>query len=291
MIIAWILYIIFGFGTSVAQKNSSVVISVDSKKPTSQVYIIVISVVACIFFFITSGFNLKTNLISIIYSLVFAVICILSNLVALIIYRYFDVANVAVVNNVGTIILTTIMGLIIFDEKITFSVAVKVVLMIIAVILVFLSNGKGKRFSTKNIRYLIYSLVVSSTSWLILKLYSNVDNAASNSAFCFYTNLFMLGYLSVWLSFKLKKSGEPFSIESMHFGKKELFSAIFAVVTSNASDLVRMYMIGKMDMVVVTPIITALGLIVSAITSVIYREKLNYFSYIAIAISIFVAFA
>ena len=98
--------------------------------------------------------------------------------------------------------------------------------------------------------------------------------------------LFGQFYYSIYFPFckaKYKKGVLADSVALLR--PRRLISLAGNTVCSNISSLVGIWIVAQMDISVYTPIGSALGIVVGVVASLIFREKLGIFSYLAAAVA------
>ena len=307
MMLLWLIYMTTSLLYSLASKNCSNVIQVEKGTPAFAIYTGMVAVFACAFFFVCGGFSLTVNLPSLLYALWFSVLCIGSLFLNLKVYLYYPIANVNVINSIGSILLTTLAGVLWLNEKMTVGVMIRCALVIVVVTLVFLSGKHSEKSKEQpsdqetdktpavhkskwQLCYLIGMPVMTAIVFLTMKGFSMIPGKISDTSFCFFANVFMFLYALIWLPLCLCKNKTSLRAADLHFGRRELLATLFIVLSSNTVSLLEFSLVARTDMVVFTPVSTAITILVSVVSSLIYKEKLNVYSVLAILLSLAVIF-
>ena len=105
------------------------------------------------------------------------------------------------------------------------------------------------------------------------------------NSFFFWSNAILLVGALLLIAFLLikEKSSLFESLSILH--PKKLISLAGNTVCSNIGSIVALLLVAQMDLSVYTPVASAIGVIVAVIASVIFREKLGIFSYLAAAVA------
>lgn len=257
--------------------------------------LIVNSLVACVFFYISSGFIIAINLSTFIYSIVYATIVALSLILQLIVYRYATISNVNVITSVTTMVCTSIVGWCVFFEKIDTDGILKLVLMSIAVILVFfdqrkLVDNKESRDKRKGallplIIIIVGITIVGCANTVILKFFTNSDTVTNDNSFFFFTNVILcFGATISFLIACLLNKGEFCSSTTLLHPKK-LVSIVGNTICSNILTIITVLIIGRIDVALYSPISSAVAVIIGLICSLLFKEKVGVFSYTAATIA------
>ena len=252
-------------------------------------------IVACLFFLIADGFRVALNLPTFMYSLVFAFLVAASLFVSLWLLKLATISGVNILSSAFGLVLTSAMGFLAFSEEPTPIKLIRIALMVIAAAFVFIDEGRinGKRDGKKRgLRALLplffavtLSAVISCLVTLVTKLYVTSDAVASENSFFFWTNVLLaLGSALVFVLMCLK-SRTAFRDSMSLLRPKKLISLTGNTLCSNAASLIAILLVAQMELSVYTPVSSAIGIIVAVIASLIFRERLGLFSYLAAAVA------
>ena len=256
------------------------------------------SVTAMIFFLCLTGFKLVVTPENILFGLALSVTCTGSLLLFLYTLSKFDIADVTVFKSGGCMILTYVIGLIIFSEKITLTNAIQLTVIAAAIGLVYYEHkSMAMKRKDKNsafaILLLILLAVILAMQNLVNKLYmENLPNGSSGfldrnlNSFFFFTNVFQLlfgvtGFL--FLYFRTKPTKAQLA---PYFTPANLCVNSVNTIMSNLVGLFSTLIIALMDMSVFSPISSAIGIIAAGASSLLVKEKPSKFSIIAMALSV-----
>ena len=161
--------------------------------------LIINSVVACGFFFVSGGFKLSVNAPTLIYSSVYALIVAISVVADLLVLRYVSISNANITTNVAGMICTALLGWLLFSEDLDAIKILRIAIMIVAIILEFLeqkNKTKSISLSSENDRKNVIAFVLTVTAitgticanTVILKLFSLSTAVTDENSFFFFTN-------------------------------------------------------------------------------------------------------
>lgn len=289
------LYAVTAFSNSAFSKLCSNTVT-GGGRARYAAYYTVHSFVACIFYIVSGGFSISLNLPTLIYSVAFALAILINMLVSMLMLKQMNVLGAGILSNPLRILLTSAMGAMIFGEIITCTVVIRILLMGVSAVLIYLDlrkrhNGKGDTYRPRgNLkRYLplmLLSVLLSAVQTIITKSFAVSDTVTDEHSFYLLTNVVMLLASMALLASELigsrRKIGDALSI----FEPKRIIPTVANVVSNNVSSLVLIPILAATDVAVFTPISSAYGIVVGVMTSILFREKLGVFSYLAAAVAI-----
>ena len=285
---------IVSLGARAFSKLSSNIVIGHSKARYALFYAIN-STVACAFFIVADEFRVELNLLTFIYSLVFALLVAASLFVSLWMLKFATISGVNILSSSFSLVLSSAMGFLAFSEELTAIKLLRIALMILAAVFVFLDEGrKSKQKSAKNsglcalLRLglaVTVSAVISCLVTLVTKLYTNSDAVASDNSFFFWSNAILLVGSLMFIAFLLIKEKSSFIDSLSLLRPRKLVSLAGNTVCSNIGSVIALLLVAQMDLSVYTPVASAIGVIVAVIASVIFREKLGIFSYLAATVA------
>lgn len=248
------------------------------------VFLTVNGIIACAFFFVSSGFRLTLTPLTVLYSVVYAVIVFLCLVFTMKAYSVATLSCVYVVKSACELIATSCIGFIFYKEEINAEKIVRILLMIAAVLLIFADlrkntaalrseNNTPRRKLFKTVAVLSILITSSVMSTVVLKLYSEETMVSDNNSFFFFTNVFLIiGSIGWFLIRNLKNPKILFHYIS-EYNPKSLLLFSGNTVCSNITSLVGILLIAKIDVSVYTPVTAALGIVCAVLASVLMREK------------------
>ena len=256
------------------------------------------SVTAMIFFLCLTGFNIIVTPQNVLYGLAFSVTCTGNLLLFLYTLSRFDIADVTVFKSGGCMILTYVLGLIIFSEKITLTNAIQLTVIAAALGLVYYEQKSiSMRRSDKNsafaILMLVFLAVILAMQNLVNKLYmENSPDVTSSfldknlNSFFFFTNAFQFLFGIIGFLFLYFRTKPTRSDLAPYFKPINLCVNSVNTIMSNLVGLFSTLIIALMDMSVFSPISSAIGILAAGVSSLLVKEKPSKFSIIAMALSI-----
>ena len=193
--VLFVISAVIGIASKAFSKCCSNMIPNNSVSGFSMV-LIINSIVACLFFFITGGFAFSVNPVIIWYSVIYAVVAAISIIANIIVYRYTSVSNVTVISNSCGMVATVMIGGLIFSENIGSRTVIRLAVMILAMVFVFLDQRKGARAGRDDKRKnkwipLVLTVAVITlagcANTLVLKFFALSDSASEETSFFFFT--------------------------------------------------------------------------------------------------------
>lgn len=257
-------------------------------------YCAVTGVVACIFFFVSDGFRVDLNLPTFIFSLIFALLVAASLVVSLWLLKLATISGVNILGGAFGLVLSSAMGFFIFLEEFSAIKLIRIALMLISAFFVFIDErrnndtdkkGDDLRAALRLLLAVTLSSVIGCFVTLTTKLFVASDAVASENSFFFWTNaLLLLGSLLIFALECAKKKGTFDDVASL-VRPRNLFPLVGNTLCSNVGSLIAIWLVAKMELSVYTPVSSAIGVVVAFVASLIFREKLGFFSYIAAAVA------
>ena len=290
----WFLFLITSVVSLMSKAFSKLCSNMVAQSSAAKYSLILIvnSLVACLFFWCSGGFFLSLNAPTIGYSVVYALVAAVSLLSNLLVYRYASISGVNILSSGCGMVCSTVVGWFVFSEQIDERDLIRLTIMLTAVFFVFLdqkrSGCKEQEQKNKLISLILVIAVMtlcSCANTVVLKLFAESDAVTDENSFFFFTNVILLiAALIVFAAVCLRKRGEfRASVELLR--PKRLISIGGNTVCSNISSLVSVLIVARMDVSIYSPISSALGIIVGLVGSLIFRERLGVFAYIAVAVA------
>ncbi len=252
-------------------------------------------IVSCIFFLIADGFRVELNFPTFIFSLIFALLVAASLFISLWMLKLATISGVNILGGAFGLVLSSAMGFIAFSEEVEPIKLVRIALMLLAAFFVFLDEGRqkkdsdGKKNSPKSMLPLLLavtlSAIVSCLVTLTTKLYIEQDTVASENSFFFWSNVLLVIGAALLFTFECLKNKRSFFDAVSLLRPKKLISLAGNTLCSNVGTLIAIWLVAQMDLSVYTPVSSAIGVIVAVLASLLFREKLGLFSYLAAAVA------
>ena len=291
----FLLTAVVGLGSKAFSKICSNILNQNSIAKYSLV-LIINSFVACLFFGIFGGFKITVNNVTLLYSIIYAAIAAVSIVSNVIVYRYASISNANIVSSSCSMVCTAIAGWIVFSEEIDILKVTRLFIMLVAIVFVFFDQKKKESTikstsERKKDNVLALAIIMSiiaicgCANTVVLKAFAISKKVTDENSFFFFTNVFLLIVsLVVFVVACLRKKGEfKDSIELLH--PKKLVAVGGNTVCSNISSLVSVLIVAQLDVSIYSPISSALGIIVGLVGSLMFKEKLGVFAYIAAAVA------
>lgn len=250
--------------------------------------------VACIFFFISGGFRIGVNLPTVLYAAVYTLFVIGSLFASLKLLHIASISGVNILSGALGLIFSSAIGFLFFFEKINAPKLIRIVLMIAATSLVFIGesrrNQKKEKVSEKNNLIPLFALIVllaliNSGVTVLTKLFTSSTQVTDENSLFFLTNVILLiGSACVFAFECFRKKGVFFDSVTL-LRPRKLISLAGNTVCSNVGSLVGIRLVAQMDISVYTPICSALGILIGVVASLVFKEKLGIFSYLAATVA------
>ena len=292
------IYILIIFAASVGSKIFGKLCSniiATSSVSSYALYQIASGSVACIFFFISGGFRLELNLVTVIYSIIFALIVAIS-IISILAYKVTNVSMVTILSSTTTIIGTSLLGALVFRETVSLRTVLRIAIMLLAVLLTFLDrqgtrgNEKERRSITKGgililALAMLITLLTNASSTIVTKFYALDTRVVDENSFFFFTNVFLVFFAAVAFAVDSLTNREHFKMACGMLNPKKLLTLSGNTVCSNIVSLIGVPLLALIDVSVYTPIMSAVGIISGVAGSLVFRERLGIYSYLAAAIA------
>ncbi len=257
-------------------------------------YLILNGLLACIFFWFSSRFQIAVNATNLGYGAAYTFLVIVALTVALYIYCYFSVAVVCVVTSAGSLILSSLCGFLFWHEEVTPAVLLRICLMVAAIALVYFSNKKEekpiaeatpiKKPVNRGVLIIVIQLVNTVLVTVVSKLYAATPVAHQSSSMFFLVNVFLILFAGGWLAVLFMRDKVTTVREIRHFRPRVMGAILGNCVCSNTSSLVSVALLQLVAVSVCSPISSALGILCGVLISLLRGEKLNAFLYGAVAV-------
>ena len=273
-IFLWVSYFTILVATDCFTKLSSKKLLEGASYP---VFFATKGIVACIFFLFTSKLQLGLDSVSAIFSFLYALVVLLtvySNMKTL---QAIPVAYKSVILSFVSLFVTSSLGVILFNEALSFRIVLRIIIMFAASLLIFFERKSKEGFKKFPFLPLLGCIVASIGNFLALRYYTKIPHTTSNSTFFFYTNLFTVLLSILYLLIKREK---------FNFSFKKYFPAFGSTICSNANSLISLLLIACTPAVIYNPFCSALAILGAVVVSFFYREKIGKLTFIAALLSI-----
>lgn len=293
-------------GTKAFSKLCSDMLSKNSVAKYS-LFLIINSLIACAFFFVSGGFRLAVNGMTVLYASLYALVVVVSVVSSLIVYRYASISNVNVTTSACSMICTAIIGWSLFSEAFSIQGVLRLVIMLVAIGLVFLDQTRGTEQKTEgedadrkgqksahDLVVLVILLCVMtldmSANTIVLKLFADSTRVTDENSFFLLTNVILAIVAAIPFTVAcLKRKGELSEAIAM-LRPRKLLPVAGNTVCSNICSIVSVLIMAQMDVSIYSPLSSAIGILVGLVGSWIFRERLGIYSYLAAVVSVIVVF-
>ena len=283
---AYLLLLIF---MAISTTNRVINKLLGNKFPTDAQHIVaynmITSTIASLFLFATAGFQLQVNLTTLVYAIVYSIVCAAS-VISIIAVKYADISLVGLSSSAGSLLTTTLFGVVYFQEPLRFNTVLPVLLMLIAVFLPARALAREKNKNNKlGVLLCVALFFVGGLGTIVSKLFA-VDTRVTNSnSFFVLTNLFIfLVCTIVWFCSpkKEKKHYNPL----LAFEKKQTVGMIITVVLSNIGSLLSIAILADLPISVYSLLTSSISVIMGLILSKCFKQPLTKEHYIGAVLAI-----
>ncbi|MBQ3016821.1 MAG: hypothetical protein IJD79_08590 [Clostridia bacterium] len=284
---------LISLGIKVFSKLSSNIVA-GGTKTKYMMYFTVNGVVACIFFLISGGFKLSFNGATLLYSVAYAAIVTLSLISNAIIYKLASISDVNIIVSSSGLIGSAVIGMLAFGERLPWDRILKICIMLAAAVLIFVEKKKkqsGEEEKRENKPFLRIAVIatfvfVALSNTFIIKSFSMSERVTDSNSFFFLTNLILVIGSALILAYQAFKSPKEFRDSVALLEPRTLCSLAGKTVLSNVEALISVLILAEIPLSLYSPISSALGVLISLVASLIFREKLSIYSYAAVALAV-----
>lgn len=284
-------YFLSTLGSNVFLKISSNT-TAKSGKAGYALFLAINSLVACLFFLIVSGFSIRLNIPTLWYSVVFAAVVVATLILGLMIYRFVKIATATVVGSAGSLFISALIGCCLFQEKLLPIDVLRIILMLAAVLFMFFGHRSARQRYDKaasggmiGVILLVLRMGVSATAVIVQKKFALDPGVTDNNSFFFFANVVLLAVVLLWIAgiclydhtgiHQMCEALRPFP-----------FPYIANTLCSNIGSLITLLLLKTMAVSLYTPVTTALGILSGGASSVVFREKIDKWTLLAVVLSI-----
>ena len=251
-------------------------------------YSMIMSVFAMGFYFITGGFRVEMNLLTLGYALATGIDMVILVILGIFAMQYVDLLTLNLAQACGGMIIPVLFGILFLEERTVFTFWISAVFMVLAVLLPILMQ-KGKRERGTVIGYILCSILFfcNGLYTILNKLYQANPATCNESSFCFMLNVVMLVMSVVALPVLLRRT--PSERAVLHqLSPKHILFILLGAVTSNAASLLNFSAMSGMHLSLMTILGTSLGILGTAFLSfTVFRErKLGIIDFLSILCAI-----
>lgn len=242
----------------------------------------VLTIVVALFVFGSmSGFNLKVNLITLIFSAVYAIMAYVSIMLNMRAIDNTDLVTISIFTNSGSIMWNSVWGFFIFSEEFTLKKFIGIVAVLIAIIIPYFAQRSKCNHSMKGIMYCFILFLWSGVPNILIKLFSITNGVMGNTVFCFYTNILMIPFVFIMLK-RNATIGTLYKELSM-VDKKAVLILMASFALSNIATVCSMIIISKVELMIYGVVEKSLGILVMSVVAQIFlREKISISKFISL---------
>lgn len=245
---------------------------IDDQNVKDSLYYTLMIAVALVFFSILSGFDLRVNLVTLLFASVYALVAYVSVTINMRAIEKAELLTLSIFSNAGSVMWSTIWGTVLFKEPLDFGRGIGIASVLAAIILPFLFERRRGAAGFRGLGYCLLMFLISGCGQLVVKLYSLSDSVMENSVFCFYTNVVLIPF--VFLILKRKNSVKAVFKNMLRVDLKTVLMLASGLLLANFCTIIEMLVIGKVDLVVYTILGKSLNITVMAVAaSIFFKEK------------------
>lgn len=244
------------------------------------IYSLVSGIIATTFFYVSSGFDIKINLYTLAYSVIFALLIFVNYFFTLIVFRFMGIAEKTFICSGLKLIITIIMGVMLFNEKFKLKSLIQLILVFLTLFVIFLPSLKKKEeqktVTTGGILICVGITVLGAGCTLVTKSFAEnlkLGMVTDENSFFFLTNVLIVafGICTVMISqkFSVKAVVKEFKMVS----PMNYFMIVLNVVSSNVASLLQILIFKEGDLVLYAPLSSALALLAGEIVAVAFAKE------------------
>ncbi len=232
--------------------------------------------IASLFFLALTGFHPQFNAVTTVYALFFALICLISQYTGIAIYRHADIVGSGIVRSGASLLLNCILGVMLFKENFTIISALRIACMLGASIVIFLQQQHINVRKCTWIGWLLSAVMVLNgvASSGISKMYATDVRVVDNASYCLLVNIFCFA-VSATVALVIQRGDVSQCFAGVRAIRPNQYGYIILnTVSSNVTSLLSLAILSRGDIVVYTPLNSAIGFMCSQCIAVfIEKEK------------------
>ncbi len=259
-----------------------------------------IGITGAIFFFFSSGCRISLNFTTLMYALIYALVCLINTPLSLLLYKFATIAGIKIISSLFSLIGSLVLGFLLFNENIETIHIVRLLVISAAVFLVFIdakrqeSNNTPRETCEKETKknnvlqvIIVFAgvLLLGLASTVIQKSFSVSRNVTDESSWLFMLHIFHIFIPLIIFIIAIIKDRNQFADSLEPLKLKRLFPVVLRTASFNLSSLVAVWIMARMDLAIYTPLSICIGLILGVVSSWIFRERMGVFSYLAVAVA------
>ena len=241
---------------------------------------------ATVFLFAINKFSFKMNGATLIYSLIFAALVILSVSLNVLAHKRVSVYLVGLTSQLGSLIISTFFGIIFLDDPVTPEGIISMLLMISAVVIPYIGQiEKGKKGSI--LVPVLYFMIGGAVN-VVMKVFTLDSRVTDSRSFFIASNIVIVAATACALAAYIIVEPKHCRDLLHAFTLREIGNVAARTTLSNVSSVLGIIVLSGMTLGVYTVATSSFGIISGAFLSLaVFRERLN----IATCISVILALA
>lgn len=251
---------------------------------SDSLYFVINITVALVFYGAMCGFDLKVNAVTLLFSVLFAVVSFLYAFLHMHALENTTMVNVSLFTTSGELTISAIAGLLLFHETIRIKTFFGFAFTFLAMLIPYMTAKKGGG-SVKGILFCWMIFLNSGLARVLMKLYQTVPGCMDENVFCFYTNVFMIPFMLLLYGRTFLK--RDIFTKAFHDYKKPAVIAAASVIAGNIATLLSMAIIGKVDLFFASVFGPPLTICINFLFDIIcFREPLKPDKFISVAAAV-----
>lgn len=243
------------------------------------------ALLASVYFFVSTGFSIEMNMITFLYSVLFALIVFLTLVLGILALFKVTISLSSITSTAGSIVLSALFGIIFLNEACSLRLLFAIVFMLAAILIPYFKLwNSGKK---NNIPICIALFFISGSSVILQKLYTLTPGVCDANSFFLMTNLLLTGICGIILGIMLLIRPKDRNKILHAFSLKQLGNISARTILSNIGSVITIILLKNMNVSVYTIISSAIGIISAAVLSAWYfREHMPRENWIAVLCAI-----
>ncbi len=251
------------------------------------------AITAAVFFFVANGFTINMNVPTFMFSVANAVVVALLIVLNVCTLSKAGLVVVSILTTAGTVIGTSLFGLLVLKEDISFRIAIAITLLLISIFLPFIKEQKNnhkeyrKRVDSTAVMFSTLLFICSGLSTIINKLFVGSKTVCDSNSYFFMLNFILVISCIVLLFIYCLKTKVHFKTIYTAFTLKQYGYIATRTLASNIGAILTMLVLTKMNISLYSVLTTALTLVGSALASGYYfKEKSSIENKISVVLAI-----
>lgn len=232
------------------------------------IYALITGLIAMGVFYATAGFSIALNAQTIFYAVIMAVLAMTSYFTELPVYKYMEVAEVVVITTGGTLIFSSLAGVLLFSEALTIISVLRIVLMLAAILVLFAENKQPHSHRAKHVSLpgwiLCALIIVIGTINTVLSKYIAIDvNVTNSDSLFFFANVLISIVSLLFLLLESRGCIGTCVAELRAIPPSQYLTILVSTVSSNFTSLLGVLILAQGNITLFVPLSNALKLLAS----------------------------